>query len=109
MSKQLTQDQIISILSSLKSEIGKAVGETSAIDVKLTTAWIDNKQTIAIANPYNKENGIIFLSQDATEEEYESASAANLYIASQKDNEMTIEYTGEQPTCPIPLTIILFS
>ena len=53
------------------------------------------------------ENGVIGISQSITDEQMEAACYAELRVASQGENTLTIAANGDKPMVDIPVTMIL--
>ena len=88
---------------------GAGGGASRFENAVLTVAgWVDNRQTVEIEGLTVLQNGVVGLSQDVSVAELEAAGNAGLYVSGQADGSFNISYTGDKPTCDIPITVILF-
>lgn len=72
--------------------------------------WSSNApytQDIAVNGLAAEQNGIISVSQNATNEQIEAAKNAELRVKAQADNSLTIAANGDKPVYDIPVFIIL--
>lgn len=83
-------------------------GSSSVSGVLPSNKWTDNRQTVLIPNLGVSQNGLIGLSQDATNEQVSAANMARIRICGQEDGSLTLAFDGDTPACDIPYTIILF-
>lgn len=66
------------------------------------------RQTVAISGLGADQNGIVGISQNITDEQFNTLAEANLYVESQSEGEITIAATGSVPTCDIPIAVMMF-
>lgn len=100
-------------------KIDKALGEKADHSVPiyatlLASAWSGVKapftQTLSIESIHEaaKQNGQIYVSQEATFEQRDIARCAMLAVIDQSEGKLVIVADGEMPERDIPVTIILF-
>lgn len=104
--------------SSNMQKIDIALGEKADHSVAvsatlLANAWVGVDapftQTLSIENIHEaaKQNGQIYLSQEATFEQRDIARCAMLAVIGQTEGQLVIAADGEMPEQDIPVTIIL--
>lgn len=82
--------------------------ESKFFDTTLTVlGWENGRQNVSIEGLKAKQNGVVGLSQDVSGVELEAAGNAGLYVCGQADGYFTVSFSGEKPTCDIPITVIL--
>lgn len=85
-------------------------GSSSSILVEavlMQNAWSDNEQTITDHRFGSERNGIIGISDAATDEQMTAAANANLVISNQDKNSLIVHADGQIPDCDIPVSIVL--
>lgn len=73
----------------------------------LASAWNEKQQKIPVAGLEASQNGILFLSGDVSDEQYEAAAAAKLYVSAQDAGSVIVSYRGVMPQTDIPVAILL--
>lgn len=100
-------------------KIDKALGEKADHSVAVSATLLANAwagldapftQTLSIEGIHeaSKQNGQIYVSQEATFEQRDIARCAMLAVISQTEGQLVIAADGEMPEQDIPVTIILF-
>ena len=85
-------------------------GSSSSILIEtilLASAWNNAEQIITDSRIGHERNGIIGLSDTATDEQSDVAASAELRIAEQSRNSLLIHADGTIPNCDIPISIVL--
>lgn len=91
-----------------RHRINPDTGGTAISATLLSSAWENGRQIIPVDGTRIDSNGMISLSQTASDAEIAAAKAAKLYIAEQGTDELTVAASGEPPARDIPVVIILF-
>ena len=76
------------------------------------SAWIEegeaHKQTLEIAGLGENQNGVMGISKNATDAQFEQACKANMRLMGQGEGYVLIKALGDVPTVNIPVDIILY-
>lgn len=98
-------------------KIDEALGEKAERSIELSAVLVSNAwvgetapfvQELNIEGLSAKQNGTIFVSYSATQEQIKDARKANLRVSGQNDGKLIIVADKWQPTQDIPVSIILF-
>ena len=87
-----------------------AADSSVAIQAMLShSAWSGKQQSVAVPGVTAGTNGVASISESASADQINAASAAKLRLVSQSTNTMTFAADGAVPGTDIPITIILLS
>lgn len=104
-------------LSGKLDQMDEAINALSAASMSMTltltaSAWAEDgtahKQTLEIEGLGENQNGVMGISKNATDAQYEQACKANMRIVEQGSGYVLIRAYGDVPTVSIPVDIILF-
>lgn len=87
-----------------------AIGGGNSVAYKrvlTVSGWVNNQQTVTIAELTADQNGVAGLAQDVSTAELEATEAAAIYTCGQEDGKLIFALGGDKPTCDIPIVIIL--
>lgn len=65
-------------------------------------------QTVAVEDLMAEDSGVVGLAPGLSTEQSEVAAEALLSIQAQEDGALTIQASGDKPTCNIPIVLIIF-
>ena len=84
----------------------------SSVDIQAVlsrSAWSGKQQSVAVPGVTAGTNGVASISESASADQINAASAAKLRLVAQSTNTMTFAADGAVPETDIPITIILLS
>jgi len=70
-------------------------------------AWANGQQAISVSGLNANQNGIISLPQTFSAAQYDTASAAEMYLSAQTEGSITVSCNGDTPNIDIPVIIVL--
>lgn len=83
-------------------------GSSSAVYGTLrANAWVNGTQRLLVDGLTATQNGVIGVSHDITEEQFEECGYGGLCVCKQGDGYLDIVANGDTPTCDIPVLIIM--
>lgn len=88
---------------------GGGAGGNSISTVLTAAGWVNGRQTVSISGLTAAQDGLVGLSQNVTDAEKAAATAADMYVCAQAGGSFTVAVGGVQPSCDIPITVILIS
>ena len=100
-------------LDEMDEAINALSNESTSMTLTLSaSAWIEegeaHKQTLEIAGLGENQNGVMGISKNATDAQFEQACKANMRLMGQGEGYVLIKALGDVPTVNIPVDIILY-
>lgn len=85
----------------------ETVVSTTASANLSASGWSSKKQTLSISGITANSNGVIGVAQNITEAAMEAAKSAGLRVSAQGSGTITIEASGDTPSCDIPVVVVI--